>query len=84
MVATNAAPHDSPPASPAAAREFERMCIPHRSALFATAMRLLRQPDDAHDLVQETYMRALDAWPRLRPSAVTTHTVSPTKSTPRT
>lgn len=55
-------------ASPQAARtrDFEDYCLPHQRALLAAAMRLTRQRDDAHDLVQETYMRALAAWPNLR------------------
>lgn len=47
-------------------RDFETQCLPYQSALFAAAMRMTRQRDDAHDLVQETYMRALAAWPDLR------------------
>lgn len=58
----------TPGACPQAARtrDFETHCLPHQSALFAAAMRMTRQRDDAHDLVQETYMRALAAWPGLR------------------
>jgi RNA polymerase sigma-70 factor (ECF subfamily) len=36
--------------------------------LWALAMRLLRRPDEADDIVQETYARALAALPRLVPA----------------
>ena len=57
-----------PRACPQTARtaEFAAQCLPYQNALFAAAMRMTRQPDDAHDLVQETFMRALAAWPHLR------------------
>jgi RNA polymerase sigma-70 factor (ECF subfamily) len=45
-------------------REFEAQALPHLDALYGTAMRLCRNPDDAHDLVQETYLRAWGAWDR--------------------
>jgi RNA polymerase sigma-70 factor (ECF subfamily) len=37
---------------------FEATVTPLARALYATALRLVRQPADAHDVVQETYLRA--------------------------
>ena len=49
-----------------AAAEFERAAIPHRDQLFAAALRFARNRADAEDLLQETYSRALAAWPRFQ------------------
>src|SRR5262245_11811188 len=38
--------------------EFAELAMPHMSALYAAAMRMTRNPSDAEDLVQETYLRA--------------------------
>ena len=37
---------------------FEAAAVPHMRALYNTALRLAREPQDAADLVQETYLRA--------------------------
>jgi|YelNatPaOPRAMG01_1025707.scaffolds.fasta_scaffold07788_10 RNA polymerase sigma-70 factor (ECF subfamily) len=37
---------------------FEREALPHLDSLYATALRLVRSPDDANDLVQDTVLRA--------------------------
>jgi RNA polymerase sigma-70 factor (ECF subfamily) len=37
---------------------FAEMTMPYMSALYAAAMRMTRNPADAEDLVQETYLRA--------------------------
>lgn len=37
---------------------FERVALPVSGALYRTAARLSRSPDDARDLVQETFLRA--------------------------
>lgn len=39
--------------------EFERRSLEHMDALFRMAMQLARHPDEAADLVQEAYLRAL-------------------------
>lgn len=42
-------------------QEFERSALEHLDALYRMAMQLARHPDDASDLVQETYLKALRA-----------------------
>jgi RNA polymerase sigma-70 factor, ECF subfamily len=37
---------------------FEREALPHVDALYSTALRLARNPNDARDLMQETVLRA--------------------------
>jgi RNA polymerase sigma-70 factor (ECF subfamily) len=46
--------------------EFQRVAMPHRDQLLAGALRYTRNRADAEDLVQDTYSRALAAWPRFR------------------
>ncbi|MEZ4404773.1 MAG: sigma-70 family RNA polymerase sigma factor [Kofleriaceae bacterium] len=43
---------------------FEAACLPMSNELYAAALRLTRNPDDARDLVQETLLRAMTAWCR--------------------
>lgn len=38
--------------------------MPFWNELYGTAMKLTRQPADAHDLVQDTFLRAYQAWSR--------------------
>lgn len=38
--------------------EFEREAMPHLDALYGTALRLTRSPNDAEDLVQDTLLKA--------------------------
>src|SRR5919108_359949 len=38
--------------------EFAELAMPYMSALYAAALRMTRNPSDAEDLVQETYLRA--------------------------
>jgi RNA polymerase sigma-70 factor, ECF subfamily len=38
--------------------EFERLAMPHAQSLYRTALRLTGRAEDAHDLVQETFLRA--------------------------
>jgi RNA polymerase sigma-70 factor (ECF subfamily) len=49
--------------------DFEAACVPHRTALYGLAMRYTRSSADAHDLVQDTLLRALRAWPRFVPGS---------------
>jgi RNA polymerase sigma-70 factor (ECF subfamily) len=47
-------------------RRFEELALPHLGHLYRLAVRLKRSPQDAEDLVQETYVKALRAFPGLR------------------
>jgi len=38
--------------------EFEAACLPFMRPLYGAAVRMTRRPDDASDLVQETFLRA--------------------------
>ncbi len=40
-------------------QQFEELALPHLDAIFRMAMQLSRHPDEASDLVQETYLKAL-------------------------
>lgn len=43
-------------------REFEEQAIPFMDQLYAAAMRMTRNPADAADLVQETFVKAFASW----------------------
>lgn len=63
---------DRADASGAAAREeldrrFEREALPFMRDLYAAALRLTRNPTDAEDLLQETYLRAYRGFGGFRP-----------------
>jgi RNA polymerase sigma-70 factor (ECF subfamily) len=46
--------------------EFLARTIPALDLVYNLARRMLRRPEDAEDLVQETYLRAFGAWSRGR------------------
>jgi RNA polymerase sigma-70 factor (ECF subfamily) len=46
---------------------FERVALPHASALYRTARRVSRRPADAGDLVQETFLRAYRTFDNFQP-----------------
>lgn len=48
----------APGDDPALKERFERDVLPLLSSLYSAALRLTRNPTDAEDLVQETYLRA--------------------------
>jgi len=52
-----------------AGRHFEALALPQLPALYRLAVRLTGRPQDAEDLVQETYIKALRAFPSLRDTA---------------
>lgn len=47
--------------------DFEREAMPHIGALYSFALRMTGNPDDAHDLVQETYLKAYRFWDKFEP-----------------
>jgi RNA polymerase sigma-70 factor, ECF subfamily len=47
-------------------RKFEELALPHLRSLYGVAIRLSADPQDAEDLVQDTYIKALQAFPSLR------------------
>jgi RNA polymerase sigma-70 factor, ECF subfamily len=74
---SDTAPHDEPapsdtrdeadtpdvadePADPSA--QFEEQALPFMDQLYAAAMRMTRNPSDAADLVQETFVKAFASW----------------------
>lgn len=55
----------SPP--PPDADSFSADALDHLDALYGTALRLTRRPEDAQDLVQDTYLKAFRARARFTP-----------------
>src|SRR5689334_24277151 len=43
--------------------QFSELAMPYMSALYSAALRMTRNPSDAEDLVQETYLRAYRGFP---------------------
>lgn len=58
-------PEERQPKSPQA--EFEAIALVHFDALYNTALRLTRNPSEAQDLVQETYLKAYRFFDRFEP-----------------
>jgi RNA polymerase sigma-70 factor (ECF subfamily) len=50
-------------------QRFRENALDHLGGLYAYAMTLTRNRADAEDLVQETYLRAMNAFERLRPDS---------------
>ena len=48
-------------------QRFEAEALPLLRSLYSTAHRMTRNPQDAEDLVQETYLRAYRAFDRYQP-----------------
>jgi RNA polymerase sigma-70 factor, ECF subfamily len=48
---------------------FEAAAVPSMQSLYNTALRLTRRPDDAADLVQETYLRAYRTFENFTPGS---------------
>jgi len=48
---------------------FRDEALPHLDAVFGFAIRLTKSREDAHDLVQETYMRAYRSWEQYTPGS---------------
>jgi RNA polymerase sigma-70 factor, ECF subfamily len=47
--------------------EFEKVALPHLNDLYRTAVHLVRDRTEAHDLVQEAYLHAWKAFHRFEP-----------------
>ena len=56
----------APQVEPEALRRFEELTLPHLKSLYGLAVRLTGDGTEAEDLVQETYLKALQAFPALR------------------
>ena len=46
---------------------FEQEALQHMDALYRTALRMVRHPEDAEDLVQETFLRAIRFFDKFKP-----------------
>ena len=57
----------SPTERPVSSDEFHRAALEHLDALYNFAMYLTRNPPEADDLVQETYLRAFRFSHRFQP-----------------
>lgn len=55
-----------PPGGQDVRLEFEQLALPHMAALHRTARRLARRPEDAADLLQETFLRAFRTFGNFR------------------
>lgn len=55
-----------PPADPAS-EVFAADALRYLDSLYSTALRMTRSPQDAEDLVQETFLRAYRSWDRFEP-----------------
>jgi RNA polymerase sigma-70 factor (ECF subfamily) len=58
--------HAAPHVEPEALSRFEELTLPHLKSLYGLAVRLTGDGTAAKDLVQETYLKALQAYPTLR------------------
>ena len=56
----------APQVEPEVLRRFEELTLPHLKSLYGLAVRLTGNGTAAEDLVQETYLKALQAFPTLR------------------
>ncbi|HEX2179238.1 MAG TPA: sigma-70 family RNA polymerase sigma factor [Actinomycetota bacterium] len=57
--------HDKPPAPQLSSEDLQRFedeALPLANVLYGGALRMTRNPADAADLVQETYLRAFRSW----------------------
>ncbi len=47
--------------------EFAALALPHMDAVYTTCLYLTRDPDEAQDLLQETFLRAFRFWQQFTP-----------------
>jgi RNA polymerase sigma-70 factor (ECF subfamily) len=67
MMIPDASPKPEPCATPSdQPRAFEALALPHLAHLYKLAARLVGHTQDAEDLVHETYVKGLRAFPMLR------------------
>jgi RNA polymerase sigma-70 factor (ECF subfamily) len=57
---------DDSEAAPDTRAQFEEQALPYMDQLYAAAMRMTRNPADAADLVQETFVKAFASWHTFR------------------
>jgi len=62
MTTDKAEPSATEDATAAKRRQFEEQALPFMDQLFGAAMRMTRNPADAADLVQETFVKAFQAF----------------------
>lgn len=48
-------------------QEFERVALPHLDSIYGAALRFTRNPAEAEDLVQDTFVRAYRFWHTFKP-----------------
>jgi RNA polymerase sigma-70 factor, ECF subfamily len=58
-----------PELTTSARESFQQQALPHVAELYGAAVRMSRNPRDAEDLIQETYLRAFAAWDRFIPGS---------------
>jgi len=63
---TDTQPDAMPESAPERAERFERDAMPLLDQLYSAALRMTRNPFDAEDLVQETYLKAFAAFESFR------------------
>ena len=61
-----ASPAESAATAAIARAQFEEQALPFMDQLYGAAMRMTRNPADAADLVQETFVKAFSSWASFR------------------
>jgi RNA polymerase sigma-70 factor (ECF subfamily) len=61
------APVEAPPDGAASGDGFVEQAMEHMGALYSAALRMTRNPADAEDIVQETYLKAYRSFHTFRP-----------------
>jgi RNA polymerase sigma-70 factor, ECF subfamily len=53
--------------------EFQKEAIPHMDILYNYALRLTGNPEDANDLLQETFLKAYRFWDKFESGTIAGH-----------